>query len=989
MSTQNAPLRLPDAAPSGVGERLFALLPIFVLLSGIALTLLLDAALRSASVGRSRAEFVERTSHLEARVTRRLRDDEQVLRGGAGLFQVLPEVSREDWHRYVDSLRFAEHYPGILGVGVALWLTPGDVDGHVARVRADGLVDFRVWPPGARDAYVPVMYLEPVDWRNRRALGFDMLSEPTRRAAIERARDGGEAALAGPVVLVQETPQDPQIGLLMYLPMYRRGAPLETVADRRAALVGFAYSPIRVRDLVDRALRVAPVGVAFDVFAADSPSPEARLYGSVDADVGRPTDPPAHERTSTVDVFGRPWTFRYRSLPSFAGRVGLLEAQGSLIGGLLVSAAASVAALALGRQRRRAAALRRAQAETEARFRSYFDLPLVGAALTSPAKGWIAVNDRMCSMLGYSREELLGRTWAELTHPEDLAADVAEFQRVIAREQDGYTLEKRFVRKDGRPLHVRLAVQCVRDAAGDVEHFAALADDQTEQRIVTDRLRESEERFAAAFDHAPIMMTLSRVDDGTYLAVNERFVALSGYSREEAIGRTSVELGWVSAEDRARLSKGIRDDGRVDGLELTLRARGGKPVMVGYSGVVLTIRGEQRLLSIAKDLTVERTLQRSLEQAQKLESVGRLAGGVAHDFNNMLAVIRGYAELLLQRGDWGEEARDDLEQIREAADRSAQVTRQLLTFARKQVVEPKVLDLNDTVAGMLKMLRRLIGEDIDLLWSPGFGLRRVRVDPSQIDQVLANLCVNARDAIAGVGKIAIETGNVALDPAFCQGHDGIAPGEYVRLTVTDSGTGIASEVLPHVFEPFFTTKEVGRGSGLGLATVYGIARQNGGAVEVESLAGSGAVFRVYLPVAADGSKIEPAVEAAVEPTRKGAGELVLVVEDEPAVLRLCAQILRRLGYEVLSASRPDDAIALAEQHGAAIRLLVTDVVMPGMSGVDLAERVTARVTGVRCLFMSGYTPDTVARHGVGSRVVFVQKPFEGKVFAARVREALA
>jgi CheY-like chemotaxis protein len=374
-------------------------------------------------------------------------------------------------------------------------------------------------------------------------------------------------------------------------------------------------------------------------------------------------------------------------------------------------------------------------------------------------------------------------------------------------------------------------------------------------------------------------------------------------------------------------------------------------------------------------------------QAQKMESVGRLAGGVAHDFNNMLTAILGHAQLAMMKCTPSAPIHPHLEGIEEAALRSADFVRQLLAFARKQTVAPKVLDLNDSVAGMLKMLLRLIGEDIDLVWMPGAGLWPVKIDPSQIDQLLANLCVNARDAIAGVGKVTIETEKIAFDEAYCAIHPGFSCGEYVMLAVSDDGCGMSKGVLDHLFEPFFTTKEVGKGTGLGLATVYGIVKQNEGFINVYSEPGKGSTFKIYLPRFV-GEALERMAASAAEMPR-GSGEMVLLVEDEAVILTLGQEILEELGYRVLSAGTPGEALRQAKAHASEIQLLITDVIMPEMNGRDLAKLIRDLKPGLKCLFTSGYTADIIAHRGVlDEGVHFLHKPFSMKDLASRVREAL-
>jgi PAS domain S-box-containing protein len=380
-------------------------------------------------------------------------------------------------------------------------------------------------------------------------------------------------------------------------------------------------------------------------------------------------------------------------------------------------------------------------------------------------------------------------------------------------------------------------------------------------------------------------------------------------------------------------------------------------------------------------------LQSQLVQAQKMESVGRLAGGVAHDFNNMLAVILGYTEIAMDQVNTAQPLFAALREIRKAAERSADLTRQLLAFARKQTIAPRVLDLNETVDGMLKMLRRLIGEDIDLVWKPGRNLGPVKVDPSQIDQLLANLCVNARDAILGVGRVTIETDAAAFDEAYCADHAGFVPGEYVLLAVSDNGCGMDQETLGHLFEPFFTTKSVGKGTGLGLATVYGMVQQNNGFVNVYSEPGQGTTFRVYLP--RHSAKTAPLSEKAPGRSAERGHETILLVEDEPAILKMATMMLDRLGYTVVGAKTPGEAVRLAEAHAGGIHLLVTDVVMPEMNGRDLAKHLLSLHPNLKCLFMSGYTADVIANQGVlAAGVQFIQKPFSLKDLAAKLRQVL-
>jgi signal transduction histidine kinase/CheY-like chemotaxis protein len=380
-------------------------------------------------------------------------------------------------------------------------------------------------------------------------------------------------------------------------------------------------------------------------------------------------------------------------------------------------------------------------------------------------------------------------------------------------------------------------------------------------------------------------------------------------------------------------------------------------------------------------------LQDQLTQAQKMESVGRLAGGVAHDFNNLLMGTMGYTQLCLDELGPDHPIRKYLDEIMSGTERSAELSRQLLAFARKQIIAPKVLDLSEAVSSMLKLLQRLIGEDIAMKFTAHSDTWPVKMDPVQIDQILANLCVNARDAIGGVGSITIETSNATFDEAYCAGNAGSVPGDYALLTVTDTGCGMVPETLEHIFEPFFTTKGVGEGTGLGLATVFGIVKQNNGYITVYSEPGKGTTFKIYLPRHVLAETAQAAASAPAKPPR--GTETILMVEDEKSVRVTTHMFLEDLGYTVLVAENPEKALALAAQHPGEMHLLITDVIMPGMSGRDLAKRLLELRPTLKRLFISGFTADVIAQRGIlDDGVNFMSKPFGRDALARKVREVL-
>ncbi len=406
----------------------------------------------------------------------------------------------------------------------------------------------------------------------------------------------------------------------------------------------------------------------------------------------------------------------------------------------------------------------------------------------------------------------------------------------------------------------------------------------------------------------------------------------------------------------------------------------GRPIsMTGY----ITDISQQK-----RDEEEKKQLEQKLQQSHKMESVGRLAGGIAHDFNNMLSIILGNAEMLLDDFDSEGPHSEKLKEISSAAERSADLTRQLLAFARKQIVAPKVLNLNNVLANMLKMLDRLIGEHINLVWLPDDNIEPVKIDPSQVDQILANLCVNARDAISGVGTITISTANILIDENKSRENAEIIPGDYVVLTVSDNGSGIDQATLSHIFEPFYTTKDISKGTGLGLATVYGIVQQNHGFIEVDSEPGKGTTFKIYFRQHHE--EIPATADTAADNNTLAGSETILLVEDEKAILKMTTIILETLGYAVLAASTPGEAIKIANNSGdKTIDLLVTDIIMPEMNGLALAESIKKAFPGIKSLFMSGYTEDAIANHGVlHSGLNFINKPFTRHELAKKIREVI-
>jgi len=501
-------------------------------------------------------------------------------------------------------------------------------------------------------------------------------------------------------------------------------------------------------------------------------------------------------------------------------------------------------------------------------------------------------------------------------------------------------------------------------------------------------LRVSEARHRSLVQSAVYGMYRSSLD-GKFLGVNPALVNMLGYASAQEL--LAVDLSkdvYVNPEHRAAIIREYIEFGTFQTGEVRWKRKDGRQITVRLSGTALkNERGETLGFEmIAEDITERRALEEQLRQSQKMEAVGRLAGGIAHDFNNLLTVIKGYSELMLEELDGPDPLHNELDEIRKAADRAASLTRQLLAFSRQQVLAPKVLDLNIIVNNMDKLLHRLLGEDIDLFTVLEPGLGRVKADPGQLEQVIMNLAVNARDAMPRGGKLTIETTNVDLDDAYARDHVSVTPGRYVMIAVSDTGLGMTEKVKSRIFEPFFTTKEVGKGTGLGLSTVYGIIKQSGGYVWVYSEVGIGSTFKVYLPRVDAPADFTPS--HSLQPARRGT-ETVLLVEDEDGVRALVRQVLHKHGYNVLEARNGGEALLMCERHQGKIDLLLTDVVLEQMSGRELAERLLKVRSEMKVLYVSGYADDAIVHHGVlTAGMAFLQKPFTTEALARKVRNVL-
>ncbi|HYE92193.1 MAG TPA: PAS domain S-box protein [Terriglobales bacterium] len=598
--------------------------------------------------------------------------------------------------------------------------------------------------------------------------------------------------------------------------------------------------------------------------------------------------------------------------------------------------------------------------------------------------GWNRSAERV---FGWSETEVRGRPLPII--PDGEATESEATREAWLRGTMTTDVEVLRRRKDGSTVVVSRTGGALRDADGRVVGTIANLVDITERKRAESALRESEARFRAVFEQAAVGMGVGALD-GRWLRANQRLCDMVGYTAEELC---ALRFQDITHPDDLPQNLALREEmlsGRRSEYALEkryLRKDGGIVwVAVAISVVADAAGAPAYSVAVVQDITGRKELERELAHAQRMEGIGQLAGGIAHDFNNLLTVITGRADLGLNALAPSHPLYAELDVIQKTAERAAALTRQLLAFSRKQILQPRILALDELVAGFTKLLTRLIGEDIELRVAPAAGTGRVRADPGQLEQVIVNLVVNARDAMPQGGTVTIETANVDLDDAYAARHVGVAAGRYVMLAVSDTGVGMSADVQARIFEPFFTTKPPGKGTGLGLATVYGIVRQTDGHVRVYSEPGLGTTFRVYLPRTE--AIADPRAAAGAPPAARGT-ETVLLVEDEAGVRDLAREVLERSGYTVLEAPTPAEALALAERHAGVIDVLLTDVVMPGMSGRALADAITRARPRTTVVFMSGYTNDAILHHGVlEAGIHFVEKPFAPRELTAKIREAL-
>ena len=624
---------------------------------------------------------------------------------------------------------------------------------------------------------------------------------------------------------------------------------------------------------------------------------------------------------------------------------------------------------------------------SEERYRTVIESSNDAITIVSNGKH-VYVNKRFYEITGYSEQEIIGKPIIDWIHPEDRERVMKIAITRENQEEVPSRYEFRGLRKDGTIIYIDVSATYINYLNKTMS--LAFLRDITERKQAEAVLNQEREKFSTLIENIPFGMAM--VDKkGHYLYLNTRWKELFGYDPQEIPdGKTWFRKVFPDPSYRKQAISAWVDDTKdaSPGLKktrtFTLTCKDGTQKIINFT--FISIQNDLYII-ICEDVTELKRIEEQLMQSQKMEAVGRLAGGIAHDFNNMLTIILGHTQLAQLTLDENSPLYHRFLEIQKAAQRSAALTKNLLAFARKQTIAPRTLNINHQIEDILKMLHRLIGENIELVWMPQPNLWDIKIDPSQLNQIVINIVINAKDAIEDLGTITLETQNVTIDENYCKTHLGFTPGEYVMIAISDNGTGMDKDVLEHIFEPFFTTKGIEKGSGLGLSTVYGIVKQNNGFINVYSEPKKGSTFKIYLPRYV-GHKEEP-TGFKWDTVIKSKGETVLVVEDEKDVLDLCTSMLEQLGYKVIVAPSPHEAIKKAQTYEEEIHLLITDVIMPEMNGKELADRIRSIKPAIKCLFMSGYTANAIVKNGILKKGVnYIQKPFSLQELSVKVREVI-
>ncbi|WP_018293924.1 CHASE domain-containing protein [Mariprofundus ferrooxydans] len=932
---------------------------------------------------------------------------EQVLRGARSLFLASDRVTRREWHTYVTTLELHKHYPGIQGVGYAVNISPANLTENEQQMHSEGFPDYHVWPAGKRERYSAITYLEPFDWRNQRAFGYDMFSEPTRHEAMQRACDTGNPALSGKVLLVQETNEKPQAGSLLYLPLYRKQAPLDTVQQRRQALIGWIYSPYRMENMirgmldnrdfkglrlriydVDNAPQKTPDSVHPDI------DPAALLYDSA----GKSSKPVSDDAilahyTLRMETGGRIWLLDFDALPAYAEVIGLRSLHKEMSAMLLIGLLLILLTWNLFNTQRKASLLAHdlttSLRQSEERWSFALEGSGDGVWDWDIETGKAFFSPRFKQLLGLAENELGNdiEEWRQRVHPDDIAEVNDAINRHLHGDTPEYSCEHRLRHNSGDYIWVLGRGKVIsRSEDGRPLRLVGTKSDISERR----QTEESVHLLSQSVHQSGEAVIMTNAE-GVIEYVNPAFTSITGYSATEAIGQTSrllksgVQKQKFYANMWATISSGRSWRGRIvdqkkDGTTY--------PAMLTISPITGESGAITHYVGVQQDLHEYEDMEARFHQAQKMEAIGTLIGGIAHDFNNTLAGITGSIFLARKQVQGNPELLERLETVDKLSFRAAAMIKQLLTFSRRNKAEMAPLAIDSFLKETIKLQRISTREDIELKSVIVDHDLTVSGDINLLQQVLVNLLNNARDAVQDRPdpRIEVKLESYSAAPAFLANHPELIARDYACISISDNGRGISPENIDHIFDPFFTTKGVGKGTGLGLSMAYGAVRQHNGVITVDSQPEQGSSFRIYLPL------IEVSTATVDETTvgvSMGLGQTVLLVDDHQELLDTNRELLESLNYLVLTASDGEEAVGIYSARRNEIELVILDVVMPKMGGTEACKAIRKINPQARILFATGYDNAGMQQDETVADIPVINKPFSAAKLSTIIHRLLS
>nr|WP_321467726.1 CHASE domain-containing protein [uncultured Desulfobulbus sp.] len=976
-------------------------LPLMVLGITLATTLLLWQYADQRITERAQTRFDNQIDDITRRLISRLQDNETILLGGNALFGVRNELlTRQEWHIYASSLNLAKNNPGILGFGYSVWLPPEHVSSLEDKIRSEGYSQFTVTPTGKRPEYTAIIWLEPFNQANQRAFGFDMYSEPVRRTAMDLARDSGKTTISGKVILVQEMDVIKQNGILMYIPSYRAGMPLDTVQARREALRGYVYSPIRMNDFVYGALKALPQDIEFAIYSGSKPVTEQTLFTSRQA-AHRPISPSYHStfaRTSSIDIFGTTWCLTFRSLPEFDQGFDQKQPQTLLIAGTLISIGLGLLAFMQSRARQQAVIIAlqmREQLLTQQKSALYFQQSPLAVIEWDDQEQITAWNPTAERIFGYAPETALGSHLSLLFEQEAVLTG----HRVGTFFEKSTKIVGKNRTKGGTLIDCEWYATALTDRSGRALGMVALIEDITERKKLERALQASETQFRLLFEEHSAIMLLIDPESGQIIRANRAAADFYGYSREQLEQMPIEQINCMPRENIDRMLSQVRE-GLLNEYAVPHRLADGSIRTVEVHTASISLEENSVIFAILHDITTRIQAEEERErlegqniQLQKAESLARMAGAIAHHFNNKLQAVTMSLEMAIDllthqtETTSSQQLQDLAGSALHSAKAAAEVSKLLLIYLGSAPCQFSLLDLSMICSNYQPILNATIPESIDYqVQSMPMGLM-INANANNIQQILTNLISNAWEACPNhQGKVRLRVETVDGDDIPREYRFPVdftpEPRKYACIVVVDTGVGIREQDIDRMFDPFFSSKFTGRG--MGLPAVLGIVRAHKGTVVVDSREGLGSTFRVYFPLI-QLNTVQAPKKSADHPPRSGRGT-VLVVDDEAIIRKIVGEMLERLGYTVLEAADGVRAIEVFRQHQGTIDCILCDMVMPRMNGWETIASIRQHAPDLPVILASGYNEAHVM---VGHNEIAVQAFLEKPFLFSKLKEVLA